>query len=71
MSKKRPTDRRMIAAAIVLRGLLKQMKFSLGAEVATTGYLFGLLLREAPADARGAVLEEFNDFISRAEDEAA
>ena len=68
--KKLPKEKTMIATAISLRMLLQQMKFSPGAELAVVGYLFGLLLRETPEEARGDVLAEFNDLISKVVDDA-
>jgi hypothetical protein len=61
---KLPTERKMVATAIALRAMLKEMNFPPSAEIAVTGFLFGLLLRELPESARPRTLDAFNDIIT-------
>ena len=61
---KPPTERKMVASAIALRTLLKELQFPPAYEISVTGFLFGLLLREIPESARPEVLSAFNDIIS-------
>jgi hypothetical protein len=68
---KLPSERKMVAAAISLRALLQQLQFPISAEVAVTGFLFGLLLREIPEHARSETLAAFNDVIDAVESDDA
>ena len=61
---KPPTERKMVASAIALRTLLKELQFPPAHEISVIGFLFGLLLREIPENARPEVLSAFNDIIS-------
>jgi len=68
---KLPKEQTMVATAISLRALLGEMKFPPSAEIAVTGFLFGLLLREIPESARPETLSAFNDIISAVEGDDA
>ena len=68
---KLPSERRMVATAVALRAMLGEMKFPPSAEIAITGFLFGLLLREIPESARPQTLSAFNDIIEAAVDDDA
>ena len=59
-----PPERKMVTTAYSLRALLSEMKFPPSAEIAVTGFLFGLILRELPESARPETLSAFNDIIS-------